>query len=71
MMSIGQMIKEYLEEVGIPQNKFAISLKIKPPKLNLMLQGHRKIQVEEYALMCWELGVPLEKFITAPQKKGA
>jgi plasmid maintenance system antidote protein VapI len=70
-MHIGQMIREYLKEVGIPQNKFAVALKIKPSKLNLMLLGHRKISAEEYFTMCWALDVSPEKFMPSYKNKGA
>jgi len=62
-VEVGQKIKKYMEENNIPQNKLSITSKIAIPKLNLALNGKRKLKFEEYEIICYCLGVGVDKFL--------
>ena len=62
-MEVGVMIKEYLKENGITQVHLSRKAKIPTPKLNLALNGERKLTLGEYASICWALGVNTDKFL--------
>lgn len=62
-MCVGQKIKTYLEENGISQVYVAKKANINAQKLNLSLNGNRKISFEEYELICGALGVGVDKFL--------
>jgi DNA-binding Xre family transcriptional regulator len=72
-LSVGQKIKKYIEENHIPQNNLSVTTKISTAKLNLALNGKRHLKFEEYEVICWALGVGVDKFLEprAPLKKGA
>lgn len=71
-MDIGVMIKKYLEERGITQVFLSRKSGIDPAKLNLALNGGRKISLDEYARICYALGVNTDEFLKprAPDEKG-
>ena len=56
-------IKEYLEEKGITQTFISRKTGIELPKLNLALNGKRKITVEEYSLICGVLKLNTDFFL--------
>ena len=56
-------IKKYLEENGISQAFLSRKTKIETSKLNLALNGLRKLTLDEYALICGALGVNTDFFI--------
>lgn len=62
-MHIGLAIKEYLEENGISQAFVSRESKINPVKLNMALNGNRKLGLDEYALICGVLKVDTNKFL--------
>jgi transcriptional regulator with XRE-family HTH domain len=62
-MTVGQKIKKYLNDNNISQADFSIAVKMVSSKLNLVLNGHRKLQIEEYAVFCDALGVPFDTFL--------
>jgi transcriptional regulator with XRE-family HTH domain len=64
-MKVGQKIKAYLEEKEISQTWLSIETKIKQPKLNLTLNGHRRLSFEEYELICGALDLPVGAFLEA------
>jgi len=70
-MKVGKKIKAYLAEKGISQKWLSIETKIKQSKLNLTLNGHRKLDFEEYELICGALDLPVGTFLEAkkPTKK--
>lgn len=74
-MGVGQKIKKYLKENNIQQNVLSISSKIALPKLNLALNGKRNLKFEEYEIICYCLGVGVDKFLEphkpVNKKKGA
>ena len=71
-MDIGVMIKEYLGERGITQAFLSRKTGIDTAKLNLSLNGGRRISLDEYARICYALEVNTDKFLKprAPGKKG-
>ena len=68
---VGQKIKKYLEENNIQQNNLSLTSKIAMPKLNLALNGKRRLKFEEYEVICFCLGVGVDKFLELrkPTKK--
>ena len=65
-------IKRYLEAHGISQTYISRKTGIELPKLNFALNGKRRMTLDEYALICYALGVGTEKFLKprAPVLKG-
>jgi len=56
-------IKNYLEEKGISQAHVGKKAGINLTKLNLALNGNRKLTLEEYAKICGVLGVNTDFFL--------
>lgn len=63
-MCVGQKIKNYLDGSGISQTHISNKTNIPLPKLNLALNGNRKLTFEEYELICGVLGVGTDRFLT-------
>ncbi|MDE7201500.1 MAG: helix-turn-helix domain-containing protein [Lachnospiraceae bacterium] len=63
MVEIGVMIKEYLKENGITQVFLSKRTGIETSKLNLALNGSRRLSLEEYAAVCGALNVDTNKFL--------
>lgn len=72
-MEVGLKIKKYLEENGISQTFLSKKTGIELTKLNLALNGNRRLTFLEYETICWALGVNTDKFLSPrmPSKKGA
>lgn len=66
-MGVGLKIKKYIEENNIQQNSLSIASGIEAPKLNLALNEKRRLRFEEYEILCYCLGVGVDKFL-APRK---
>ena len=66
-MDTCRKIKIYLEDNGISQTWVAKKTGIPLSKLNLSLNGNRKLLFEEYELICGALNVPADRFIEARQ----
>ncbi len=62
-MCVGQKIKEYIETRGIKQSFLADAMGTTVVKLNLSLNGNRKLTFDEYELICGILGVGTDKFL--------
>jgi transcriptional regulator with XRE-family HTH domain len=62
-MNVGTKIKSYLEEKGISQAFVSSKSGIPPAKLNLALNGKRKLSLSEYESVCWALGVGVSTFM--------
>lgn len=56
-------IKQYLDDKGISQAYLSRKAQIPPDKLNLSLNGKRKLTLDEYATICGVLGVNTDKFL--------
>lgn len=69
-MDVGMKIKDYLESHGISQSFLSDKSGIPPSKLNLALNGKRRIPLPEYQSICWALGVGVDAFMEpCPPKK--
>nr|WP_296035290.1 helix-turn-helix transcriptional regulator [uncultured Enterocloster sp.] len=70
-LNIGVMIKKYLEEKGISQAHISRETGIDVAKLNLGLNGNRRLTFDEYALICGALNVDTNFFLKPrlPEKK--
>lgn len=62
-MDVGTKIKDYLESHGISQAFLSSKSGILPAKLNLALNGKRKLSLIEYQAICWVLGVGVDTFM--------
>lgn len=62
-MNVGLKIKKYLDENGISQAYVGKKAGLNLAKLNLALNGNRKITLEEYALICGALKVNTDFFL--------
>lgn len=62
-MDVGIRIKEYLESIGVSQAFLSSKTGIPTPKLNLALNGKRKLGLDEYEKICWALNVSADKFL--------
>ncbi len=61
-MSVGKRIKNYLEENGISQAFVSEKTAIAGNTFSNMLNGKRKITVEEYFIICDALNKPYDYF---------
>ena len=68
-MCVGQKIKKYLKDNGISQTFLAEKTEIPLQKLNLSLNGNRRLEFGEYELICGALSVGTDKFLE-PKKPG-
>lgn len=68
-MALGAKIKAYLIENGISQTFVAKRANIDLPKLNMSLNGNRRLTFEEYEYICWALNVNTDYFLK-PRKPG-
>lgn len=64
-LEVGMKIKHYLDENGITQAFISRKTGISNSKLNLALNGNRKLTFEEYELICGALGVQAGFFLKA------
>ena len=62
-MEVGEKIKRYIEENGISQTDISKKTGITKPKLNLALNGNRRLTFPEYEMICWVLNVNTDKFL--------
>lgn len=69
-MEVTVKIRRYLDEKGITQVWLCEKTGIAPAKLNLALNGKRKLTFEEYEMICWALGVGVERFLEPKAPEG-
>lgn len=62
-MCVGTKIKAYLDERGITQAHISRETGIPLPKLNLSLNGKRRLEFEEYELICGAIDVSTAMFL--------
>lgn len=62
-MEIGAKIKSYIDKRGISQIELCQRTNIPPAKMNLSLNGKRRLNFSEYQTICWALGVGVEEFL--------
>lgn len=63
-MSVEHKIKTYLENKGISQAFISRKTGINRVKLNLSLNGNRKLTFDEYELICGALNVGVDQFLS-------
>lgn len=68
-MCVGIKIKSYLKEHGIKQTYISSITGIPTSKLNMALNGNRKMTFEEYELICGVLKVDTNLFLKPKQKE--
>lgn len=56
-------INEYLKSKGISQAFLSSKTRISAVKLNLSLNGKRKLTFDEYEAICWALGLGADAFL--------
>lgn len=69
-MNVGEKIKSYLESKGISQMFLSTKSGIPPAKLNLALNGKRKLSLSEYEAICWALDVGIDAFMSPRPPEG-
>ena len=62
-MCVGTRIKQYLMNSGISQSYVSEKSGIPPAKLNLSLNGKRRLTFEEYEVICGVLSVEAGRFL--------
>lgn len=62
-MEVGFKIKSFMDEKGISQAHISRKTGIPTAKLNLALNGKRRLTFEEYETICWALGVEVGAFL--------
>lgn len=62
-MDTGLAIKKHIEDRGMSQVFLSKKTGIGVAKLNLALNGMRKLSLDEYALICGVLEVDVNKFL--------
>lgn len=62
-MEVGTKIKEYLDANGISQIHISKKTNISAVKLNLALNGKRRLTFDEYSIICWALNVNTDFFL--------
>ena len=63
-MHVGRKILEYLDNRGITQTFLSNKSGIPLAKLNLALNGKRRISLDEYEAICGALGVGTDAFLS-------
>lgn len=63
VLEVEKKIKNYLIDKGISQAHVSREAKINPVKLNLALNGNRRLTLNEYAVICGVLGVNTDFFL--------
>jgi predicted XRE-type DNA-binding protein len=61
--SIVENIKDYVTEKRLSQKQIAKNMDITEPRLSLMLNGKRKMTVDDYLSLCKAIAVPPTKFL--------
>lgn len=61
--SIVENIKDYVTEKRLSQKQIAENMDITEPRLSLMLNGKRKMTVDDYLSLCKAIAVPPTKFL--------
>ena len=64
-MDVGMKIKTYLDSKGISQTFVSTKSGIPVVKLNLVLNGKRRLTLSEYETICWAIGVGVDTFLEA------
>lgn len=69
-MDVGAKVKSYMDEIGMSQIEMSKKTNIPPAKLNLTLNGKRRMTFDEYQVICWALGVGVNTFMSPRPPEG-
>jgi transcriptional regulator with XRE-family HTH domain len=62
-MDVGIRIKNFIDAKGMTQTFLSAKSDIPVVKLNLILNGKRRLSLEEYIKLCWALDVSVGTFL--------
>lgn len=68
-LPIGQRIKDYMKSHGIKQTFVSEKTGIPNTRLNMALNGHRRLPYDEYELICGALNVGTDQFLEPRTKE--
>jgi transcriptional regulator with XRE-family HTH domain len=57
-------IRRYIKQMGMSQTCLAAATGISVAKMSLALSGRRRISLDDYRVICWALGVGVDRFIS-------
>jgi transcriptional regulator with XRE-family HTH domain len=60
---IWENIRDYVSEKKLSRKQIAENMDITEPRLSLMLNGKRKMTVDDYINLCKAIAVPPTKFL--------
>lgn len=66
---IGIKVKEYLDENGIKYSYLSEKIGVPMNTLSLLLNGKRKMSIEEYFAICEALKLPVDTFEPKDEKE--
>lgn len=69
-MDVGAKIKAFIDDRKISQTDLSAKTGIPKSKLCLSLSGKRRLTFVEYQVICWALGVGVDKFMEPRPPKG-
>lgn len=69
-MNTGVLIKSYLSKNGMSQTYVSEKTGIDLPKLNMALNGKRRLTFREYEYICWALKLNTDYFLKPRRPPG-
>ena len=69
-MLMHQRVKRYIEERNLSQKLIAANMKIPESKLSLILNGKRRMTVDDYESICRAMAVEPARFYNAESNGG-
>lgn len=60
---IWESLKDYVNDTKLSQKQIAENMQITESRLSMMLNGKRKITVDDYLSICRAIAVPPTKFL--------
>ena len=69
-MQMHERVKRYISDRGLSQKIIAANMGIPEPKLSLILNGKRRMTVDDYELICRAMAVDPARFYQAAACSG-
>jgi transcriptional regulator with XRE-family HTH domain len=69
-MQMHERVKQYISDRGLSQKIIAANMGIPEPKLSLILNGKRRMTVDDYELICRAMAVDPARFYHAAAGSG-
>ena len=66
-MQMHERVKQYISDRGLSQKIIAANMGIPEPKLSLILNGKRRMTVDDYEMICRAMAVDPARFYAAGQ----